>query len=127
MTTYTEEQMIAIGGSRWQRAGTDEVRVYLNDWEELVGITADHYRTGNICYCDWTHEVDGETVTEVISNSKAREFGPVKVYWKSTDGRVYSSLRAVGDRIRVDGGGDALIAALHAGIRAKLAHVAASR
>lgn len=126
MTTYTEDQMIAIGGRRWQKPGSDEIRVYLNDWEALVGIEIGAYKTGNISSCTWTREVGGETVTERISNNRARRFFPVKVYWTSTDGKVWSPLRSIGDDIRVTGGGQALINALHAGIRRVLAATSVS-
>ena len=43
---FTTENMIAIGGSRWQRAGHD--RVYFNNWAELAGIETTRYGTGNI-------------------------------------------------------------------------------
>jgi hypothetical protein len=43
---YSVENMVAIGGNRWQRNGMD--RVYFNNWAELAGIETTRYNTGNI-------------------------------------------------------------------------------
>ncbi|MET8571847.1 helix-turn-helix domain-containing protein [Streptomyces sp. NPDC004783] len=43
---FTTENMVAIGGNRWQKNGMD--RVYFNDWAEFAGLEISRYRTGNI-------------------------------------------------------------------------------
>lgn len=111
--TYTEAQMIAIGGSRWERPGTDEVRVYLNDWPDLIGLDVEHYKTGNIRSAFYRGEP--------LSNNKTRNFAGVKAYWKSTDGKVWSGLRAAAERARLDP--DQMIDHLHEGIAAALARI----
>lgn len=70
---YTLDNMLAIGGNRWQRGDFD--RVYLNDWERFIGLEITRYNTGNIRFA-----VLGN---ETISNSEAgRILGAVrKVYF----------------------------------------------
>lgn len=70
---YTLDNMLAIGGNRWQRGDFD--RVYLNDWERFIGLEITRYNTGNIRFA----LLDNET----ISNSEAgRILGAVrKVYF----------------------------------------------
>ncbi|KPC86952.1 hypothetical protein ADL27_44770, partial [Streptomyces sp. NRRL F-6602] len=41
--TWTTENMVAIGGNRWQKAGHD--RVYFNNWADLAGLEVHRYRT----------------------------------------------------------------------------------
>ena len=59
----TVEQLIAVGGSEWQRGNNH--RVYFNDLAGLYGLSTNHYNTGNIS----SARLHGEK----ISNSRARE------------------------------------------------------
>ncbi|MBV2364244.1 helix-turn-helix domain-containing protein [Streptomonospora nanhaiensis] len=78
---YTLENMLAIGGNRWQRGDKD--RVYFNNIEELLGLDIDRYNTGNISYA----AVDGHPV----SNSEARRILAAvdKVYFDNTTGKAH--------------------------------------
>lgn len=62
-TTYTAEQIIAIGGREWIKG--DKHRVYLNQdiWTALIGLEVEHYKSGTIS----SASLDGER----ISNSQA--------------------------------------------------------
>lgn len=73
MTTYTAEQIEAIGGSRWTKNGKD--RVYLNDWHALARLEITRYHSGNIS----SATLDGEP----LSNTKARLCAIGKVYWEN--------------------------------------------
>src|SRR5690625_3356942 len=48
---YTTENMIAIGGSRWRKAGHD--RVYFNNWHDLAGLRSEERRVGKECRARW--------------------------------------------------------------------------
>lgn len=80
-TTYTAEQIEAIGGRRWAKTdGT--LRVYINEdvWAALIGLRVERYRTGNIS----SAHLRGER----ISNSRAgRALTTTKVYWQ--DGKIW--------------------------------------
>ena len=79
--SYTKDQMIAIGGKEWKKSdGT--VRIYLNNADELIGLSVERYKSGNICYA----ELNGKT----ISNSKASMIMSAKTYWE--DGEVYTTI-----------------------------------
>ena len=43
----TVDDIVAIGGRRWQKNGMD--RVYINDWAAFAGLETSHYKTGNVC------------------------------------------------------------------------------
>lgn len=103
-TTYTETQMIRIGGRLWEgRNGTR--RVYLNDWTPLVGLEIEHYKSGNICHAT----LDGEE----ISNSRAYKLlSNTRVYWQ--DGAIYTNIRETAEYARLDG--NAMVERLLAGI-----------
>lgn len=77
----TAENMVAIGGSRWQRGDKD--RVYVNDWQQYIGLEVDRYNSGNIS----SASLDGET----ISNSEAYRLltAVYKVYFDSADGKLH--------------------------------------
>lgn len=78
---YTVENMIAIGGSEWERHGKH--RVYLNNWAELAGLEVDCYKSGNIRSAAYR----GES----ISNSQAYKIlGSIdKVWFDAADGQLY--------------------------------------
>ncbi len=80
-TTYTAEQIIAIGGSDWQRNGTH--RVYLNQTNSMLGLDVDTYKSGNIS----SATLHGET----ISNAEAGRLGSAldKVYLDATTGTLH--------------------------------------
>jgi len=79
--SFTVENMVAIGGSRWTKYGHD--RVYLDNWAELIGLEIGRYKSGNI---HWAC-LGGEK----ISNSEAyRILGQVsKVYFDAADRKVH--------------------------------------
>lgn len=107
MSTYTAEQIEAIGGNRWQRNGRD--RVYLNNWHELIGLYVEHYKTGNISYS----ELDGEK----ISHRRAAFLAGAKVYWEN--GEIHTTLRDAAKNANQDA--DALIQKLMEGIAQRVA------
>ncbi|MGW4695140.1 hypothetical protein ACWEO1_22490 [Kitasatospora cineracea] len=79
----TVENMAAIGGRRWQKAGHD--RVYINDWAPFAGIATSHYGTGRIS----SASIGGRG----IANSRVgRILGAVdKVWFDASDSKVYVS------------------------------------
>jgi hypothetical protein len=79
--TWTREQMLAIGGSPWQKNGKD--RIYLNGWADLIGLAVTRYGTGNIS----SATLGGEP----ISNGKARQLlgQDAKVWWDAADGQIH--------------------------------------
>ena len=83
MDTYTEQQIVRIGGNLWEKGGKRRVYLDRDLWAQLAGLETSHYRTGNIS----SATLHGER----ISNSYAREIlGSVhKVFWDSTDGRIH--------------------------------------
>lgn len=62
------EKLEKMGLKRWQKAGYD--RLYVN--AKAVGLTVEHYNTGNVCYAEWKGEK--------ISNGRARRMMAAKVY-----------------------------------------------
>lgn len=78
----TAEQMVAIGGREWTKAGHH--RVYVNDIAGLLGLEVSYYRTGNIS----SASLDGEGG---ISNAEAgRLLGAVdKVWFDAADGKLH--------------------------------------
>lgn len=77
----TTDTMMAIGGSRWQKAGKD--RIYVNDWQQYIGLEVDSYKSGNI-----SHATLGG---EKISNSEAYRLLTAvhKVYFDTADSKIY--------------------------------------
>lgn len=78
---FTTDNMVAIGGSRWQRNGMD--RVYINDWAGFAGLEVQTYGTGNISWAAW----DGDK----IANRQAGLFlGTIdKVWFDAADGKLH--------------------------------------
>jgi transposase-like protein len=74
MTTYTKDQILAIGGNAWTPR-TGQERVYLNNWHELIGLEVSRYNTGNIC----SATINGQR----ISNGKATRLLDAKVWWQN--------------------------------------------
>lgn len=76
MTTYTAEQIEAIGGKPWQVEG-GMPRVYLNaeTWAPMIDFEIDRYKTGNI--------QRATLAGEKISNAKANALLRAKVYWEN--------------------------------------------
>lgn len=109
MTSYTAEQVEAIGGNRWTHPTSGEVRVYLNDWHALVGLEISHYKSGNIS----SATLDGGP----ISNRRGGELAVVEVYW--SNGRIMTDLREIADNARYDGA--AFVAELVESIAARIA------
>lgn len=58
------EKLIALGGNRWTKGGHD--RVYFNNANEMVGVEATYYKTGNLS----SVTVKGE----FVSNNKGRRY-----------------------------------------------------
>jgi hypothetical protein len=81
IVAFTTENMIAIGGNRWQRGDKD--RVYLNNWAGFCGLETSSYNTGSIA--DATYQ------GEEISNSQAKKIiGCIeKVFFDAADGKLY--------------------------------------
>ncbi|TVL89793.1 hypothetical protein [Streptomyces sp. SAJ15] len=77
----TIENMVAIGGRRWQKNGKD--RVYFNAISQYLGLEIESYKSGNIRWA----ALDGEQ----ISNAEAvRLLGSIyKVYFDAADGELY--------------------------------------
>lgn len=109
---FTTENMVAIGGNRWQKAGMD--RVYINDWQEFAGLEITRYKTGNISSA--SYQGYG------ISNSQAYKLlGSIsKVWFDAADGKLHCKFGGVESRVatrdevwdRVASGIRAAIAAL---------------
>lgn len=77
----TTETMVAIGGSRWTKAGKD--RVYINEWTSYIGLDVHRYNTGNISYA----ELDGR---EISNSEAARLLNAVyKVYYDTADDKLH--------------------------------------
>ncbi|MEU9761731.1 hypothetical protein AB0D98_18695 [Streptomyces sp. NPDC047987] len=78
---FSTETLVAIGGSRWTKAGHD--RVYINDWTQYLPLEINRYNTGNISWAAW----DGET----IANRQASLIlGSVdKVWFDAADGKLH--------------------------------------
>lgn len=78
---YSVENMIAIGGSRWQRNGMDHV--YFNDWAELASIETTRYGTGNISSAAYQGEG--------VSNSQGYKLlGSIdKLYYDANTGKIH--------------------------------------
>jgi hypothetical protein len=78
----TVENLIAIGGRRWQKNGMD--RVYINDWSDYAGIEFTRYNTGNIS----SASIGGRG----IANGRVSGLlGAIdKVYFDAADGRLHA-------------------------------------
>jgi hypothetical protein len=78
---FTIENMVAIGGSRWTKAGHD--RVYINNWAALAGLWTDHYKSGNISSASYQGDH--------ISNSDAYKIGGCieKLWFDAADGKLH--------------------------------------
>jgi hypothetical protein len=105
--TYTEEQMKAIGGKRWTTG--DHLRVYLNDWADMIDLDVNHYKTGNV--------QSATLAGDRISNTKASTLLQAKVWWE--DGRIHTNLRRVANQASLDA--DALMDTLMAAIAERVA------
>jgi hypothetical protein len=82
-TTITVEQLEAVGGKKWEKAGMS--RVYFNDLDEWYGLETSRYNTGNIS----SARLDGEH----ISNNQAKKImyrlSQAKVYFDLADGKFH--------------------------------------
>lgn len=76
MTSYSAEQIEAIGGKPWQAEG-GMPRVYLNTevWAPMIGFEVDRYKSGNISHAT--------LAGQKISNAKANALLRAKVYWEN--------------------------------------------
>lgn len=108
MPTYTADQLTAAGYSTWAKPGSDEIRVYINDWAKMAGLLSDRYKTGNIR----TATLNGQH----ISNTRAGLVLAAKVWWSSTDSVLHIS--DYRDAYAIIGK-EELWAGIHAGIAAK--------
>lgn len=82
-------------GKRWEpRSG--QARYYVNDWEQMIGLHVERYKTGNVCEV-W---MDGG---EPISNNHYKKYiADTKVWIGEEDGQVhvdYCSNDAIKNRI----------------------------
>lgn len=71
--------MTKIERKEWKKSN-GEIRYYVNNWKELIGLSAEHYNTGNVCYA----ELQGEK----ISNSQYYRVSGAKV-WHDEKGVVH--------------------------------------
>lgn len=81
--TYAAEQIEAIGGRRWTKAGHDRVYINSDVWTQLIGLETVRYNSGNIA---------GATLNgEQISNARAKDIiGCIsKIYWDAEDGQIH--------------------------------------
>jgi len=81
MTTYTKDQILAIGGNTWENPRNGETRIYVNDWAGLVGLEINRYKSGNIC----SASLNGQRV----SNGKAGRMLVAKLWWSSIDNTLH--------------------------------------
>jgi len=88
-TTYTAEQIEAIGGNHWTKGGHDRVYINYDVWGPLVGLEIDYYKSGNICYAT----LNGQK----LSNSKAGQMSAVTIYWEN--GALHYTAGLNADRI----------------------------
>ncbi|SFD14698.1 hypothetical protein [Streptomyces aidingensis] len=113
----TADDIIAIGGRRWTKAGKD--RVYLNNIAGFIGLELTHYRTGNVS----SAALNGRG----IANGRAAGIASAvqKLYFDVAEGRLvalhygaraYEVRYLNGDRETVD-----LVAAAFAGVEAAVA------
>jgi DNA-binding transcriptional regulator YiaG len=109
MPTYTANQLVTAGYTTWAKPGSDETRVYINDWAKMAGLLSDRYKTGNIREAT----LNGQH----ISNTRAGRVLAAKVYWCSTDSVMHiSNFQGAYEII----GKEELWAGIHAGIAAKI-------
>jgi len=109
---YTVENMIAIGGSEWERHGKH--RVYLNNWADLLGLEVGRYKSGNIRWATYK----GKS----ISNSQAYKIlGSIdKVWFDAADGQLYCRFGWSESRVADH---DQVWADVIAGVRAAIANL----
>lgn len=113
MTTYTDTQLIAVGGREW--TGNSGIRrIYLNDWAEMAGLEIERYNTGNIRYA--------VLAGQRLSNAAAAKLAGHKVYW--ADGQIHGMDDAAYIARSVGATTAGLIAALTATIDGRLADLA---
>jgi len=77
----TREQAAAVGSRPWIHPSSGAVRIYFDNWADLLGLQVTRYGTGNIA---------GATLAgEPISNAEARRIlaGDPKVWWQ--DGTIH--------------------------------------
>jgi len=89
--TYTTDQIVAIGGQEWARGNVE--RVYLNDWHDMIGLSVNYYKSGNVS----SAKLDGE----LISNTKAARLIGTSVYLER--GRIVTHLARTADASGLDG------------------------
>lgn len=78
---FTTDNMVAIGGSRWQKNGMD--RVYINNWASFLPLEVDQYGTGNISWAAW----DGE---KIANRQAGLLLGSLsKVWFDAADGKLH--------------------------------------
>ncbi|MGV2914669.1 hypothetical protein [Streptomyces alfalfae] len=78
----TPENLIAIGGRRWQKNGMD--RIYINDWADFAGLDVDYYKSGNVCGATF--------LGHGIANGRAAGIAGAisKVWFDTADGKLHA-------------------------------------
>src|SRR5690554_6183525 len=109
MTTYTAEQITAIGGREWT-GYNGQKRVYLNNWYDLVGLEISTYKTGNVS----SAALNGEP----ISNSAGNDLRQAKVWLDVATGQIRTDIGERAKNRHFDG--NALVASLLRGIAARV-------
>lgn len=74
------EQLIAIGGALWEKAGMR--RIYFNNAAELYGLTYSTYKTGNIS----SARLDGEEISNSQASKILNKIG--KIYFDLADDKI---------------------------------------
>lgn len=76
------EQLEKIGGKLWEKHGSR--RVYFNNLNEIFGLYATFYNTGNI-QAAW---LDGETISNTRANKISGDLAAMKLWVELADGSV---------------------------------------
>lgn len=70
-------------GKRWEpRSG--QARYYVNDWEQMIGLHVERYKTGNVCEV-WLD--DGSI--DISNNYYKRHIDGTKVWIGEEDGQIH--------------------------------------
>lgn len=81
----TIEELIRVGGTRWQKAGRD--RVYFNGPATWYGLETNRYNSGNIS----TASLDGEKISNGKAHKICVDLGYAKIWYDAADSRFHAS------------------------------------
>lgn len=77
------DELVEIGGSRWQKNGMD--RVYFNDGASRYGIETGRYGTGNIS----SATLNGEKISNTSARKIINKVNSMKYYFDANDGKFH--------------------------------------